>query len=121
MFLAASPSFPAKTIADVIRIAKQKPKSVSIAISPIGTPNHPGAEMLAQYGKIDLTFVPYGGIGQAIPDLVAGRVDLAIAAVPSLLPQVRAGSLRALAVASTQRSAVAPDIPTSAELGLPLF
>jgi tripartite-type tricarboxylate transporter receptor subunit TctC len=119
MFLVASPSFPAKTIADVIRIAKQKPKSVSIAISPIGTPNHLGAEMLAQYGKIDLTFVPYGGIGQAIPDLVAGRVDLAIAAVPSLLPQVRAGTLRALAVASTQRSAVAPDIPTSAESGLP--
>jgi tripartite-type tricarboxylate transporter receptor subunit TctC len=86
MLLVASPSFPAKTISDVIRIAKQKPRSVSIAISPIGTPNHLGAEMLAQYGNIDVTFVPYGGVGQATSDLMAGRVDLAVGAMPSLLP-----------------------------------
>ena len=119
MLLVASPSFPAKNISDVIKIAKQKPKSVSIAISPIGTPNHLGAEMLAQYGNIDLTFVPYGGIGEAIPDLIAGRVDLAVGAMPSLLPQVRSGALRALAVTSPERSALAPDIPTSGEAGLP--
>jgi tripartite-type tricarboxylate transporter receptor subunit TctC len=119
MLLVASPSFPARNISDVIRIAKEKPKSVSIAISPIGTPNHLGAEMLAQYGNIDLTFVPYGGIGEAIPDLIAGRVDLAVGAMPSLLPQVRSGALRALAVTSAQRSVLAPDIPTSAEAGLP--
>jgi tripartite-type tricarboxylate transporter receptor subunit TctC len=119
MLLVAPPSFPANTITDVIRMAKQKPKSVSIAISPIGTPNHLGAEMLAQYGNIDLTFVPYGGIGQATPDVIAGRVDLAVGAMPSLLPQVRAGALKALAVTSAQRSTLAPDIPTSAEAGLP--
>jgi tripartite-type tricarboxylate transporter receptor subunit TctC len=119
MLLVAPPSFPAKTITDVIKMARQKPKSVSIAISPIGTPNHLGAEMLAQYGDIDLTFVPYGGIGQAIPDLIAGRVDLAVGAVPSLLPQVKAGVLKALAVTSSQRSPIAPDVPTSAEAGLP--
>jgi tripartite-type tricarboxylate transporter receptor subunit TctC len=119
MLLVASPSFPANSITDVIRIAKQKPKSVSIAISPIGTPNHLGAEMLAQFGDIDLAFVPYGGIGQATPDLIAGRVDLAIGAVPSLLPQVKAGTLKALAITSTERSPLAPAIPTSAESGLP--
>ncbi len=119
MLLVASPAFPAKDITGVIKLAKQKPKSVSIAISPIGTPNHLGAEMLAQYGNIDITFVPYGGIGQAIPDLVAGRVDLAVGAVPSLLPQVKAGALKALAVTSAQRSPIAPTIPTSAEAGLP--
>jgi tripartite-type tricarboxylate transporter receptor subunit TctC len=119
MLLVASPTFPGNNITDVIRMAKQKPKSVSIAISPIGTPNHLGAEMLAQFPDIEITFVPYGGIGPATPDLIAGRVDLAIGAVPSLLTQVRGGTLKALAVTSTQRSTLAPDIPTSAEAGMP--
>jgi tripartite-type tricarboxylate transporter receptor subunit TctC len=119
MLLVSSPTFAAKNIADVIKMSKEKPKSVSIAISPIGTPNHLGAEMLAQLAGIDLTFVPYGGINQATPDLIAGRVDLAIAAVPSLLTQIQGGALKALAVTSSKRSALAPDIPTSAEAGLP--
>ena len=76
LLLVASPSFPANSITDVIALAKQKPKSVSIAISPIGTPNHLAAEMLAQFGGVDLNFVAYNGIGQAMPDLIAGRVDL---------------------------------------------
>ncbi|HEX4409061.1 MAG TPA: tripartite tricarboxylate transporter substrate-binding protein [Xanthobacteraceae bacterium] len=121
MLLVAAPSFPAKNIADVIRMAKERPKSVSIAISPIGTPNHLGAEMLAQYGGVDLTFVPYGGIAQAVPDVIAGRVDLAIGAVPSVLPQITAGKLKALATVSGQRSPLAPGVPTSGEAGLPNF
>lgn len=119
MLLVAAPSFPGKDIADVNRLAKDKPKSVSIAISAIGTPNHLGAEMLALFGDVDLVFVPYDGVSQAIPDLIANRVDLAIAALPSLLPQVNAGALKALAVTSTERSPLAPTIPTSAEAGLP--
>ena len=119
MLLVASPSFPAKNITDVIAMAKQKPKSVSIAISAIGTPNHLGAEMLAQYGNIDLTIVPYDGIAKAIPDLIANRVDLAVGAISTLLPQVRSGALKALGVTSPQRSSLAPDIVTSAEAGLP--
>jgi tripartite-type tricarboxylate transporter receptor subunit TctC len=118
MLLVASPAFPGKNIADVIALAKQKPKSISIAISPIGTPNHLGAEMLAQYGNIDLTFVPYDGIAQAIPDLAASRVDLAVGAMSSLLPQVRGGTLKPLAITSPQRSPLAPEIPTAAEAGL---
>jgi len=119
MLLVAAPSFPVKNITDVIAIAKQKPKAVSIAIPPIGSPNHLGAEMLAQYGKIDLTFVPYDGITQAIPDVIAGRVDLAVGTIPALLPQVRSGALKALAVLAPKRSSFAPEIPTSAEAGLP--
>jgi tripartite-type tricarboxylate transporter receptor subunit TctC len=89
-------------------------------MSMIGTPNHFGAEMLAQYGNIDLTFVPYdGGGAQAIPDLIAGRVDLAVGGMSTLLPQVRSGALKALAVTSSQRSPLAPEIPTSVEAGLP--
>jgi len=118
LLLAATPALPAKNITDVIAIASQKPKAVSIAISPIGTPNHMAAEMLAQYGDIDLTFVPYDGIAQATPDLIAGRVDLAAASMPLLLPHVRSGTLKALAVLSPPRSPLAPDVPTSAEAGL---
>jgi tripartite-type tricarboxylate transporter receptor subunit TctC len=116
--LVASPSFPANTITDVIALARQKPKSVSIAISPIGTPSHFAAEILAQFGGVDLNFVAYNGIAQAMPDLIAGRVDLAIAAIWSLLPHVRSGALKALAVTSSQRSPLAPEIPTAAEAGL---
>jgi tripartite-type tricarboxylate transporter receptor subunit TctC len=119
LLLVAAPAFPAKNITDVIAIAKQKPKSVSIAIPTIGTPNHLGAEMLAQYGNVDLTFVPYEGISQVIPDLLASRVDLAIGSISALLPQVRSGALKAIAVTSSQRSSFAPEIPTSAEAGLP--
>ena len=119
MLLVASPAFPVQNIADVIALAKQKPKSVSIAIQPIGSPNNLGAEMLAQYGNIDLTFVPYEGIAQSLPDLMASRVDLAVGAMSSLLPLTRKGALKALAVLSPQRSPLAPDIPTSAEAGLP--
>lgn len=119
LLLLASPSFPAKTITDVIALAKQKPKSVSIAIPPIGSPNDLAAEMLAQYGNVDLTFVPYQGIAQAIPDLMANRVDLAVGSLPALLPQIHKGALKALAVLSSQRSPLAPEIPTSAEAGLP--
>ena len=117
--LVASPAFPAENLTDVIRLAKQKPKSVSMAISPIGTPNHLSAEMLAQYGGVDLLFVPYDGMTQALPDLVAGRVDLAAASLPILLPMVRSGALKPLAMLAPQRSPLAPDIPTAAEAGLP--
>jgi tripartite-type tricarboxylate transporter receptor subunit TctC len=119
LLLIAAPALPAKTIPDVIAIAKRKPKSISIAIPTIGSPNHLGAEMLVQYGKIDLTYVPYEGISQVIPDLMANRVDLAVGSILALLPYVRSGTLKALAVLSPQRSPLAPEIPTSAEAGLP--
>ena len=119
MVLVASPSFPSQNIGDVIAVAKKKPKSVSIAIAVIGTPPHLAAEMLAQLENIDLTFVPYDGVAPTIPDLMAGRVDLEFGAMSTVLPQVRSGGLKALAVISPQRSALAPQIPTSAEEGFP--
>lgn len=115
--LVAAPSLRAKDIKDIIALAKQKPKAVSIAIGEIGTPSHLAAEMLAQYHDVDLTFVPYGGFTQAAPDVMADRVDLAVGAISSALPLVRAGKLKALAIVSPQRSALAPDIPTAAEAG----
>lgn len=119
LVLVAAPAFPVHSLADVIAIAKRKPKSVSIAIPAIGTPNQIAAEMLAQYGNVDLTFVPYDGIGQAIPDVVANRVDLMAGAISTTLPLIRSGALKALAVISSRRSPLAPEIPTTAEAGLP--
>jgi tripartite-type tricarboxylate transporter receptor subunit TctC len=119
LLLVASPSFPAKDITDVIKIAKQNPKSVSIATPAIGSPNHLAAEMLAQYGNVDLIIVPYDVITKAVPDLMGNRVNLAIGSMSALLPQVRSGALKALAVISPQRSPLAPEIPSSAEAGLP--
>jgi tripartite-type tricarboxylate transporter receptor subunit TctC len=75
--------------------------------------------MLAQSGDVDLTFVPYDGGAQAIPDVIANRVNLEISATSTLLPQVRGGALKALAVLAPQRSPFAPGIPTAVESGLP--
>jgi len=119
LLLVASPTFPAKDIADVIKIAKQKPKSVSIATPAIGTPNYLAAEMLAQYGNVDLLIVPYDVITKALPDVMGNRVNLAVGSMSALLPQVRSGALKALAVISPQRSPLAPEIPSSMEAGLP--
>jgi tripartite-type tricarboxylate transporter receptor subunit TctC len=92
---------------------------VTIATPAIGTPNHLAAEMLAQYGDVDLIIVPYDVVTKAVPDVMANRVDLAVGSISALLPQVRSGALKALAVISPQRSPLAPEIPTSAEAGLP--
>lgn len=119
LLLVASPAFPAKNITDIIAMVKQKPRSISVATSPIGTPNNLAAEMLAQYGNVDLIIVPYDVVTQAIPDVMANRVNLGFGTTSALLPQVRSGALKALAVLSQQRSTIAPDVPTSAEAGLP--
>jgi tripartite-type tricarboxylate transporter receptor subunit TctC len=119
LLLVAAPEFPAHSLADVIAIAKQKPKSVSVAIPAIGTPNQLAAEMLAQYGNVDLAFVPYDGIAQAIPDVVANRIDLAAGAISTMLPLIPSRALKALVLISPRRSPLAPEIPTSVEAGLP--
>jgi tripartite-type tricarboxylate transporter receptor subunit TctC len=121
MYLVAHPSLPVNNVAELVALAKQKPSSIGIAISPIGTPNHLGAELLAQQGGIDLTFVPYPGIGPATPDLLAGRVQIAISAISSMHPHVTAGTLKALAVTRPVRSPFAPNVPTVSESGLPGF
>jgi tripartite-type tricarboxylate transporter receptor subunit TctC len=121
MFLVAHPALPARNVAELVALAKQKPSEVAIAISPIGTPNHLGAELLAQRAGIDLTFVPYPGIGPATPDLLAGRTHIAISAMSSMHPHVTAGTLKALAVTRPVRSPFAPDVPTVSESGLPGF
>ncbi len=121
MILVATPTLAANNISELVALAKRQPGTIQIAISPIGTPNHLGAELLTQMAGIELGIVPYTGIGAATPDLLAGRVHLAISALPSVHPHVVAGALKALAVTRPARSPFAPDIPTAAESGLPGF
>jgi tripartite-type tricarboxylate transporter receptor subunit TctC len=121
MLLVAHPSLGVSNVAELVALAKQKPNTISAAISPIGTPNHLGAELLGQRAGIDLTLVPYPGIGPATPDLLAGRVQIAISAMSSMYPHVAAGSLKALAVTRPVRSPLAPAIPTVSESGIPGF
>lgn len=119
LLLVASPKFPVNNIADIIKTARKAPKSVSVAVTIVGSPAFLAAEMLSQLGKVDLTLVPYEGTPQALPDLMSNRVNLAFGAISTLLPLVRSRAVRPLAVISPQRSPLAPDIPTSAEAGLP--
>jgi tripartite-type tricarboxylate transporter receptor subunit TctC len=121
MLLVAHPSLGVGNVRELIAFATAKPNAVSAAISPIGTPNHLGVELLAQKARLDLTFVPYPGIGPAMPDLLAGRTHIAISATSSMLPHVQSGALKALAVTRPVRAPIMPDVPTVAESGIPGF
>ena len=121
MVLIASPSFAANNVSELLALARAKPGGVSIATSPLGTPNHIGAELLAAMGGLELSFITYKGIGPALPDLMAGQVQLAVSSIAAALPLVKAGRLKALAVTQPKRSSLLPDVPTVAESGLPGF
>jgi tripartite-type tricarboxylate transporter receptor subunit TctC len=110
---------PAKTLKDLVALAKARPGELSYASSGIGGLQHLNAEMFKQMAGVDMVHVPYKGTSQLLPDLIAGRVPLAIDSIPAHLPHIRAGKTRALAVASRARSATLPDVPTMAEAGLP--
>ncbi len=117
--LAAHPSTPVKTLQDVIALAKAKPGQVTYASAGVATGTHMTAELLRYMTKIDLLHVPYKGGGPAMTAAMGGQTQLLVATSVGLLPHVRAGKLRAIAVTSAQRSAAAPDIPTFAESGVP--
>ena len=110
---------PAKTLKDFIALTKSKPGQFSYASSGMGGLQHLNAEMFKQMAGVDLVHVPYKGTAQLLPDLMAGRVPMAIDSVPAHLPHIRSGKTRALAVASRSRSGTLPDVPTMAEAGLP--
>ncbi len=110
---------PAKTLKDFIALAKSKPGQFSYASSGMGGLQHLNAEMFKQMAGVDLVHVPYKGTAQLLPDLIAGRVPMAIDSVPAHLPHIRSGKTRALAVASRARSGTLPEVPTMAEAGLP--
>lgn len=114
-----NPNVPAKTLAEFIALAKAKPGTLTVASSGAGSMPHLAAELLQQYAGIKLVHVPYRGAAPAVTDLLGGQVDAMFMDIAVLLPHVQAGRMRALAIGSPERSAMLPDLPTTAELGFP--
>jgi tripartite-type tricarboxylate transporter receptor subunit TctC len=119
--LLAHPSFPAKTVADVVAIAKREGSKLNIGSSAIGTGSYLSAELFKSLTNTDATIIPYKGTAQLMNDLLGGHVPIAFGVLPPALGNVQAGTLRAIAVLSPTRSSLLPDVPTSAESGLPGF
>ena len=119
--LVVHPSLPAKTVKDLIALAKAKPGALNFASNGSGTLSHLTAELFMQRAGIKWVHVPYKGAAPAVVDTMAGNVTVLFAAYPSVSAQARAGRLRALAVTSAKRAEIAPDLPTVAEAALPGF
>jgi tripartite-type tricarboxylate transporter receptor subunit TctC len=119
LLLAASNSFPANSVSELIALAKARPGAINYASAGPGSINQIAAELLALSSGIKLTHVPYRGGALAINDLVGGHVDVYVSSMPQILQIVRSGRAKALAVTSTQRSPSLPDTPTMRESGIP--
>jgi tripartite-type tricarboxylate transporter receptor subunit TctC len=117
--LVVHPSLPATNVREFIALAKARPGQLNFGSSGVGTPNHLGGEMLKAMAGIDIVHVPYKGGAASIADLIAGQVQLVFSSAPSVVPHVRGGRLRALAVGSAKRTPALPDVPTVAESGVP--
>ena len=119
--LLAHPSFPGKTVADVIAIAKKAPGKLDIGTSAIGTGGYMSAESFKSSAGLDVAIIPYKGTAPVMNDLLGGHVPIAFGVLPPALGNLSAGNLRAIAVLSPKRSSLLPDVPTAAESGLPGF
>ena len=117
--LVVATSVPAKNMKDLIELAKSKPGKLNFASSGPGSLPHLAGELFKLTAKIDITHVPYRGAAPAVNDLVGQQVEMVFLDLPVLLPQVQAGKLRAIAVGAPKRAESAPDVPTTAEAGMP--
>ena len=119
--LIAHPSFPAKTIADFVALAKKEPGKLNVGTSAVGTGGYMSAELFKAAAGIDVAIIPYKGTAPVMNDLLGGHVPVAFGVIPPALGNIQAGKLRAIAVASPTRTACLPDVPTFAESGMPGF
>ena len=108
---------PYRSLPDLVGAAKAKPGQVTFASTGNGTIGHLTGELLQRMAGVKMIHVPYKGASQAFPDLLGGRLDVFLASLESALPQVKAGTIRAIAVTSAQRAPALPDVPTAAESG----
>jgi tripartite-type tricarboxylate transporter receptor subunit TctC len=113
------PTLPARTVQEFVALAKTSSNKLTFGSVGVGTPQHLGGELFKMHAGIDLIHVPFRGATAVLPDLLAGRIDMFIGAINSLLPLIKEGKLRALAAAGPARTAALPDVPTFAEAGLP--
>jgi len=119
--LVANPDFPAKNVKDVIDMAKAKPGTIAYASVGNGSPGHLAGAMMAGAANVKMTHIPYRGGGPAVTDVMGGQVPLLWVSIPAAANFVKAGKLKALAVSTTKRSAVFPDVPTMIESGFKDF
>ena len=116
--LVVHPSVAANSVKELIALAKSKPQALNFGSAGNGAPSHLAGEMFKAAAGVNLTHVPYKGAGPAVNDLIAGQIQVMFAPIVAVLPQVKAGRLKALAVTSAKRSAAVPDLPTLSEAGL---
>jgi tripartite-type tricarboxylate transporter receptor subunit TctC len=121
LFLVVNPSVQATTVGELIALAKAKPGQLNYANSGNGTTAHLAGELFKKMADVDLVSIPYKGGGPAVVDLIAGRVQVYFSTIPAALTQVQAGKLRGIAVTTTKRVDLIPEVPTVAESGLPGF
>jgi tripartite-type tricarboxylate transporter receptor subunit TctC len=117
--LVVHPSVPAKTVAELIALAKAQPKTLNYASTGNGTSNHMSMELFKMMTKTDIVHVPYKGSAPAVTDLLGGQVQVMFDNVPNVIGHVKTGRLRALGVSGTTRARMAPDVPTVIEGGVP--
>ena len=119
--LLANPSFLAKTVADVIALAKKDPGKLNLGTAPVGTGGYMSAEQFKADAGVDVAIIPYKGSASAMNDLLGGHVPIAFSVLPPALGNIQAGKLRAIAVTSKKRFSLLPDVPTFDKSGLPGF
>ena len=117
--LAVHPLVPAKSVRELIALAKAHRGALTYASAGIGSSNHLSGELFRTMAQIEIVHIPYKGGGAAVTDLLGGHVTMYFGTTPSTMPHVRSGKLRALGVTTAKRTRAAPDVPTIAESGLP--
>jgi tripartite-type tricarboxylate transporter receptor subunit TctC len=120
-FLVVHPSLPARSVKELVALARARPGQISYASSGTGTSTHLSGELFKSLARIDIVHVPYKGGGPAVIDLVGGHVQMMFSTLPSVLQQVRAGKLRGLAVTGARRFPAAREFPTMIEAGIAGF
>jgi tripartite-type tricarboxylate transporter receptor subunit TctC len=119
MVVVVHPSVPAKTLQELVTFGKANPGKINFATSGAATPQRLGGETFRHETKIDMVHVPYKGSGPAMTDMIGGQVNMMVETVPAALQHIKSGKLRALAVTTTSRISMLPEVPTTAEAGMP--
>lgn len=121
LMLVISPQQPEKKLSEVLKSAGAKPEAWTAALPAFGAPSHLATLLLAKEGKVSFTYVPYKGTQPALVDVAGGQVQLLLDSMISLLPMAKSGNVQPIAITSTKRSPLLPQVPTVAESGLPQF
>jgi tripartite-type tricarboxylate transporter receptor subunit TctC len=119
VILVVHPSVPANTLQEYIALARARPGQMFYASSGVGGPNHLAGEIFKQMARLDIVHVPFQGTGAAIPAVISNQVGAMWGFLAGLIPHIRSGSLKVLAVGGRERASVLPDTPTVAEAGVP--